>query len=123
MTNIITVVVLNYFCMPRTMFLVGVGENGSFFDDFVGPQLLLMMISSLRNGRSHKQSDYCGHHGLTCLSLSGIFVKKTEGTVVISEAIHIWRVLFSNNACCRPSQLSGLSVLRVPFFYMRERAK
>ena len=122
MTNIITVVVLNYFYMPRIMFLVSV-KMGHLFDDFAGPQLLLMMISSLRNGRSHKQSDYCGHHGLTCLSLSGIFVKKTEGTVVISEAIHIWRVLFSNNACCRPSQLSGLSVLRVPFFYMRERAK
>ena len=77
MTNIITVVVLNYFYMPRIMFLVSV-KMGHLFDDFAGPQLLLMMISSLRNGRSNNQSDYYGHHGLTCLSLSGIFVKKTN---------------------------------------------
>ena len=69
MTNIIIAVMLNYFCMPRTMFLESVKKWIFFFDDFAGPQQrLLIMISSLRNGRSHKQSDHCRHYGLIYLT-------------------------------------------------------
>ena len=52
MTNIITAVMLNYFSMKTQR-----GEEkkkGRFIVDFAGPQLLLMMISSLQNGRSHE---------------------------------------------------------------------
>ena len=54
MTNIITAVTLNYFLMPTYMFFEMIKMFDSFFDDVGGPQLLLMMISRIRNKRSYK---------------------------------------------------------------------
>ena len=51
--NIITAVMLNYFFMPRTMFIDWVKICFLFFDDFAGPQRLLIIISWHKNGRSH----------------------------------------------------------------------
>ena len=85
MTNIITAVTMNYFLMPRYMFFEVMKNFDSFFDDFAGPQLLLMMISWLRNGRSYKQLDYCGHHVISCLSRSGVFVEKNQKGVTFCK--------------------------------------
>ena len=69
---------MNYFLMPRYMFFEVMKNFDSFFDDFTGPQLLLVMVSWLRNGRSYEQLDHCGHHGISCLTWGGIFVEKNQ---------------------------------------------
>ena len=47
-----------------------------------GPQLLLVIISWHRNGRSNRQSDCCGHYELTFWSWNGTFGKKTQKEII-----------------------------------------
>ena len=61
MINIITAVMMNVFSMPGITFFVAKYYD-NFWSPFAGSQLLLMIVSWHREGRSDKQYDHCDHH-------------------------------------------------------------
>ena len=65
---------MNVFSMPGITFFVAKYYD-NFWSPFAGSQLLLMIVSWHREGRSDKQYDHCDHHYVSGLWWNGIFVE------------------------------------------------